>query len=203
MGVVTRSATKTPNPTDIGRASPAEETARHGVGGGLQARGKERRLRGTGAHGDGHADPPAEATSPQAEGSEGAAQGRPRLTSTPMGGVPLERREAIAMTTAEEGGGLPTTFLKEALLELQQRDEFITTKAYELATGRCTSGREGELWKTGTDGLLWRRGMIYVPNAPAMRAELLATHHDDPYAGHFRFAREHKSSSSTTTTGQE
>ena len=28
-----------------------------------------------------------------------------------------------------------------------------------------------------------------MPNAPAMRAELLVTHHDDLYAGHFGFAR--------------
>ena len=118
MGVVTRSAAKNPSANDVGDVSPAEGTARHGVGGGPQALGVEQGARHTGGHGDGHATPPVRGISPRAEGSTGTARGRPRLARTPMGGVPLERDEAIAMVAQEEGGGAPTTSTKEALLEL-------------------------------------------------------------------------------------
>lgn len=55
-------------------------------------------------------------------------------------------------------------------------DEFVTDKARQGAL-ESISGRDREtaLWSTGNDGLLRRRGLIYVPNSPAMRAELLAT----------------------------
>ena len=33
------------------------------------------------------------------------------------------------------------------------------------------------------------KGCVYVPNEASIRAEILATHHDDPYAGHYGFNR--------------
>lgn len=75
--------------------------------------------------------------------------------------------------------------MREALLELQSNDDFVKKQAEAPSEQRS---HEAALWTTGKDGLLRRKGAIYVPESALMQAELLATHHNDPYAGHFGFA---------------
>lgn len=99
---------------------------------------------------------------------------------------PLRRRDANAIVGNDGPYATLGAPLKEALHTLQLTDSLA---ARWVEGGSPTRQGESALWIVGDDGLLRRRGAIYVPDSPPMRAELLATHHDDPHAGHFGFAR--------------
>ena len=55
---------------------------------------------------------------------------------------------------------------------------------------KLAHAREGEKaecspWKWSKDGLLRYEGKTYVPEDPALRAEITRANHDDPQGGHF------------------
>ncbi|KFY17373.1 hypothetical protein V491_05014, partial [Pseudogymnoascus sp. VKM F-3775] len=93
----------------------------------------------------------------------------------------------LANETAYDYISAPT---HELIKDLQGKDTFVADRRYEsgVTYGR-TAGSSGQGWNLGDDGLLRRGTALYVPNSPALRDEILASCHNDPYAGHFGFAR--------------
>ena len=74
--------------------------------------------------------------------------------------------------------------LTELLLELQRRDPFVRQRQYETLS-KPTGAGAVENWGLDANGLLRRGNAVYVPDDPAVRAELLQANHDDLLGGHF------------------
>lgn len=93
----------------------------------------------------------------------------------------------LANETAYDHVSAPT---HELIRDLQRKDAFVTDQRYESGAIRGRTTRSlGQEWKLGDDGLLRKGNALYVPGSPALRDEILTSCHNDPYAGHFRFAR--------------
>jgi Reverse transcriptase (RNA-dependent DNA polymerase)/RNase H-like domain found in reverse transcriptase/Integrase zinc binding domain/Chromo (CHRromatin Organisation MOdifier) domain len=104
-------------------------------------------------------------------GIAGCKQYVPRVVAT------LAARPETAYTETRET-------LIELLLKLQGQDPFVTERQYE----RFSKGtRAGDIrtWVLDANGLLRHRDAVYVPDDPAVKAELLQANHDDPLGGHF------------------
>ena len=72
---------------------------------------------------------------------------------------------------------------------LQDGDTQIAEHQHELQ-GRTSAARANEdlgtiHWCVDGRGLLYHNNAVVVPPDPAVRAELMKIHYDDPYAGHF------------------
>lgn len=76
--------------------------------------------------------------------------------------------------------------LRETIYEMQQRDAF-ARKRLDIASHdtRTTRSGDAQLWRKDEDGLLRRKGRLYIPCEESFRAELLRKCHDDPMAGHY------------------
>lgn len=103
----------------------------------------------------------------------------------------VPRRSAVIALSSETAYELPSATMQELLGQLQREDAFVADRAYESIGRRGNNaGSSGQSdWEKGGDGLLRKGGALYVPKSPAVREEILASNHDDPYAGHFGFAR--------------
>jgi hypothetical protein len=91
--------------------------------------------------------------------------------------------EALATETAYEK---PKVSFIELLLDMQGRDAFSQEKKQKVTS---VTSRDAGAWRVDINGLLRYRGGAYVPDDQAVRQELMAANHDDPYAGHFGTAR--------------
>lgn len=102
----------------------------------------------------------------------------------------VPRRRTVSVLANETAYDPVSAPIHELIGDLQRKDAFVTDRRYESETIRGrTAGSAGQDWKLGDDGLLRKGSALYVPNSPALRDEILTSCHDDPYAGHFGFAR--------------
>ncbi len=102
----------------------------------------------------------------------------------------VPRWHTIGVLATETAYDLPLATTQELIGDLQREDAFVTGRRYELEPSRGRhAGSSGQGWKLSKDGLLRKGAALYVPGSPALRAEILAINHDDPYSGHFGFAR--------------
>jgi hypothetical protein len=105
------------------------------------------------------------------------------------GAVGCKQRVPRVLATGIVGPGtaysLPSESMREALIKLQQEDAFVTGgKLAEMMNRDRNAGSSDRVWRF-QDGLLLRKGKAYVPRESALRQEILAMCHDDPYSGHF------------------
>jgi hypothetical protein len=79
----------------------------------------------------------------------------------------------------------------DALIVLQQGDDFVQEKKYESIPkrGKNAGSHEWTSISVRNSRLLKRGAAYYVPLDVGFRSELLRCHHDDPVAGHFGFSR--------------
>jgi Reverse transcriptase (RNA-dependent DNA polymerase)/RNase H-like domain found in reverse transcriptase/Integrase zinc binding domain/Chromo (CHRromatin Organisation MOdifier) domain/Integrase core domain len=77
--------------------------------------------------------------------------------------------------------------LTNLFLHLQTQDAWCTRRAWEShPEGLAEEGEYKGRWHTDPAGLVRRDGAVYVPSDPAVRAEIVRVHHDDPWqGGHF------------------
>ncbi len=96
----------------------------------------------------------------------------------------VPRSIARVLIAAETTFELPSESLRDVIVTLQQKDAFVTEMHYKrIPKGGTTVGSTD--WSIDEKNLLRYKGAVYVPNEASIRAELLQTHYDDPYAGHF------------------
>ena len=74
--------------------------------------------------------------------------------------------------------------LIELLLKLQGSDPFVQQRRYERFPKPTAAGAI-KTWELDATRLLRHRNAVYVPDEPAVKAELLQANHDDPLGGHF------------------
>lgn len=91
-----------------------------------------------------------------------------------------------AATTGAAGESSMTQTLPIPLAELihlaQTQDAESVKKRQELERGDQATG---DSWSISPeDNLLRKSGKVYIPNEPALIAEIMRAHHDDPAAGH-------------------
>ena len=93
--------------------------------------------------------------------------------------VPRSVVRVMLNETAPTEAGQP---FMELIHQLQQRDNWVA----DVRHGGKKAGMRGHIWQyDDTDGLLRYRDRVWVPNEPAVRAEVIASHHDSKLAGHF------------------
>lgn len=93
------------------------------------------------------------------------------------------RAEVVAATQLETAYEEPASELMSKLREYQQQDPTIGAIREQLETG--TKSVESKGFSLGSDGILRKKGKVWVPCCPPLRMELLRRNHDDPAAGHF------------------
>jgi transposase InsO family protein len=101
----------------------------------------------------------------------------------------VPRSVAALLLASETAYGLPTESLRDAIYQLQQKDAFVIEMHYKKIPQRKKAAGTTDNWTMDSSNLLRYKGAVYVPNEASIRAEILSTHHDDPYAGHFGFKR--------------
>ncbi|KAF4613415.1 hypothetical protein G7Y89_g15472 [Cudoniella acicularis] len=74
--------------------------------------------------------------------------------------------------------------LIELLLRLQKDDPFMQQRQYERFA-KPTAARAIKTWEFNATGLLRHRNAVFVPNDPAVKAELLRANYNDPLGGYF------------------
>jgi hypothetical protein len=74
--------------------------------------------------------------------------------------------------------------LIELLLKLQGSDPFVQQRRYERFPKPTAAGAI-KTWELDATRLLRHRNAVYVPDEPAVKAELLQANHDNPLGGHF------------------
>ena len=119
--------------------------------------------------------------------SDVAAKGLPLLE--PVAGAAgckqyVPRMLAVVAAGSETAYQESEETLLELLLKLQKRDTFVQQRRYEWFPTPTKAG-DIKTWELDATGLLRRSNAVYVPNDPALKAELLRLNHDDPLAGHF------------------
>ena len=93
----------------------------------------------------------------------------------------IQVREVLVSDCAS--ADLEEPFL-DLISKLQQLDEIVLQKRKAAAKSH-RKGQRKTNWKFDEDGLLRRGGKLFIPNAPAVRIEVIATNHDSKLAGHF------------------
>lgn len=104
-----------------------------------------------------------------------------RVESSIHGVTALPVRIARAMVADEEPYANPSDMLKHAVRILQKHDPDMESLRTEA------EGEGGEY--TLREDLLFRGQALYIPNDPAIRAQVIRMHHDDALAGHFGRAK--------------
>ena len=99
-----------------------------------------------------------------------------------------EAKEALAGETPLHPE--PQESMRDFVRKVQMRDTLAQKKLAEIDQ-RGQGGRlEGTAWSMRLDdGLLRCNGKVYIPQEPALIAEIMRIHHDDPQAGHYRARR--------------
>ncbi|RAL65405.1 hypothetical protein DID88_000973 [Monilinia fructigena] len=95
----------------------------------------------------------------------------------------IPRRVATVLAKDETAFEQITEPMRNGLLRLQENDKFVQKREY--LRFRSRSAGVASPWMVSADGLLTHCGNAYVPLNPAIRAEILRTHHDDPMGGHW------------------
>ena len=97
---------------------------------------------------------------------------------------PLDRPEPLRESREDSG-------ILGVLRESQVLDSWVTERRWEqYPAGTVTKGAMQGKWAVDENGIVRRDGMAYVPNDPAIRAEILRVNHDDPWeGGHFGVAK--------------
>lgn len=100
----------------------------------------------------------------------------------------ISRREAADALIGESA---LRAELQEPLVELVQKAQAADAYASErLAELEDPTAERGGIWsRTPKDGLLRTNGKVYIPEEPALKAEIMHVHHDDPVAGHYALKR--------------
>ena len=90
-------------------------------------------------------------------------------------------------------GRIPDALTLE-MLNLQSIDTFCQEQSWrEYPAGKIEKGRWKGTWYTDSAGLVRNAGVVYVPDDPTIRAEILRVNHDDPWqGGHFGRKRTRK-----------
>ena len=91
----------------------------------------------------------------------------------------LSRRPSPAVLAAISSVSVSASWLS-ALKQGYEQD----TKAAALFAELASINTFGPFLYSQANGLLYYKGRLYVPNVPALRAQLLSEHHDTPLAGH-------------------
>ena len=96
---------------------------------------------------------------------------------------PILRPEQLSL----QATALEETFLEKDYSFAQEVKEAYETdpvckKALELA--RAKPQQENHEWTVSQEGLLLKKGLIYIPNRKELRARILHEHHDEVTAGH-------------------
>ena len=81
--------------------------------------------------------------------------------------------------------------LRDLIFKVQQGDAFVQKMKSDLTAagqGDVSKSKSLSQWVVEDDLLLYR-GSIWVPPESALRQEIIAIHHDDPYSGHFGVRR--------------
>jgi hypothetical protein len=112
-----------------------------------------------------------------------------RFPFVDQGNGVLVLAQRVTRTQVKKASGNPSAYaepsesLTSLILEAQRRDPWVERKCSALAT--LPKRRRGNKWTFEEGHGLRYNNRIFVPPEPAIRAELLKIHHDDPLAGHF------------------
>ncbi len=103
---------------------------------------------------------------------------------------------ASAMLEDEPFAEMPPDNLKDLIRKSQHSESMAEAASLALqplgtapGDSRAVPEKKAEFyrknWSHSSDGLLYYRGLLYVPNEGGARQEILRQHHDHPTAGHF------------------
>lgn len=100
----------------------------------------------------------------------------------------LPRLFLAAVAAGDNAFGEPASELIGVIRTLQQRDAFVQKQARSLLEKPADSAILPSSWNL-SEGLLYYRNAVYIPEDVALRNELMKLHHDHAFAGHFGIAR--------------
>lgn len=96
-------------------------------------------------------------------------------------------KQALAGETALNATS--TASMVEYIREVQGQDPQLQQINHKIEAIGGAGRLGGTPWSRSEEGLLRFDGRVFIPREPALIAEILKVHHDDPYAGHYREKR--------------